>query len=389
MSKKILTNGATAQDVSSLKGTAVDTNTGTASAGTQRVTLATDIALPTGANVIGQVTANAGTNLNTSALALEAGGNLAGAATSLAVIDDWDETDRAKVNIVVGQAGVTAGAGAVAANTPRTTLASDDPAVVALQVIDDWDESDRAKVNPIVGQAGVAGNTGVVGATTQRVTLATDVALPAGTNAIGKLAANSGVDIGDVDVTSVVPGTGATNLGKAIDTATGSTDTGVLALATRDDALSTLTPAETDNVQLRTDSVGALWTHLNQYADSFTTLMNAQTLQNTTDTDGGTTLAVTHDTVELEVTISKTGSPTRFQVFLKWANDGGTNYAICDHGFEQQIFYVAAEITGTHYKSFVVKSRGAILKVSAQASGTASGSHYFTVTIKGRSRNNA
>lgn len=32
-------------------------------------------------------------------------------------------------------------------------------------------------------------------------------ALPAGTNAIGKLAANSGVDIGDVDVTSIAAGT--------------------------------------------------------------------------------------------------------------------------------------------------------------------------------------
>lgn len=102
----------------------------------------------------GSVTANAGTNLNTSALALESGGNLAGAATSLAVIDDWDETD-------------------------------------------------RCKVNPIAGQAGVQGGSGAVSNTTQRVCLATDVALPAGTNAIGKLAANSGVDIGDVDVTSL------------------------------------------------------------------------------------------------------------------------------------------------------------------------------------------
>ena len=84
-------------------------------------------------------------------------------------------------------------------------------------------------------------------------------ALPAGTNAIGKLAANSGVDIGDTDVTSVIPGTGATNLGKAIDTATGGTDTGVLALVTRDDALATLTPADGDNTQLRVDSTGALW----------------------------------------------------------------------------------------------------------------------------------
>jgi hypothetical protein len=82
--------------------------------------------------------------------------------------------------------------------------------------------------------------------------------LAAGTNAIGKLAANSGVDIGDIDVTSIIPGTGATNLGKAIDTATGATDTGVLFLATRDDALSSLTPAEGDNVQLRVNAVGAL-----------------------------------------------------------------------------------------------------------------------------------
>lgn len=86
--------------------------------------------------VTGSVTANAGTNLNTSALALESGGNLAGAAASLATIDDWDETD-------------------------------------------------RAKVNPIVGNAGVTGNTGTVDAGTQRVTLATNVALPTGTNTIG------------------------------------------------------------------------------------------------------------------------------------------------------------------------------------------------------------
>lgn len=39
-------------------------------------------------SIAGTVTANAGTNLNTSALALEAGGNLAAAATSLAAIDD-------------------------------------------------------------------------------------------------------------------------------------------------------------------------------------------------------------------------------------------------------------------------------------------------------------
>lgn len=94
--------------------------------------------------------------------------------TALQIIDDWDESDRAKVNLVVGQAGITAGAGAVAANTPRVTLASDDPAVVALQVIDDWDESDRAKVNIIVGQAGITAGAGAVAANTPRVTHASD-----------------------------------------------------------------------------------------------------------------------------------------------------------------------------------------------------------------------
>lgn len=74
--------------------------------------------------------------------------------------------------------------------------------------------------------------TGVI-ATVSAVTAITN-ALPAGTNAIGKLAANSGVDIGDVDVTTVgtiTPGTAATSLGKAEDAAHSSGDVGVFALA--------------------------------------------------------------------------------------------------------------------------------------------------------------
>jgi len=68
----------------------------------------------------------------------------------------------------------TYGAGAVAAGTKRVTLGSDDPAVVALQILDDWDESDRAKVNLIAGQAGIAAGAGAVGVTVPRVTLASD-----------------------------------------------------------------------------------------------------------------------------------------------------------------------------------------------------------------------
>lgn len=55
--------------------------------------------------------------------------------TAVEILDDWDESDRAKVNLIAGQVGISAGAGAVATNTPRMTLASDDPAVVVLQSI--------------------------------------------------------------------------------------------------------------------------------------------------------------------------------------------------------------------------------------------------------------
>jgi len=110
--------------------------------------------------VTGTVTANAGTNLNTSLLALESGGNLA-------------------------------------------TLAG----IVT---------SSRAAVNPISGQSGVTGGTGVVGAATQRVTLATDVALPTGSNTIGAVTQASGPwtqNITQFGGTNISTGTGAGGTG--------------------------------------------------------------------------------------------------------------------------------------------------------------------------------
>jgi hypothetical protein len=76
-----------------------------------------------------------------------------------------------------------------------TQITAEQAIQTAVQIMDDWDESDRAKVNLIVGQAGIAGGTGADGATVPRVTLATNVALPAGTN-----------NIGDVDVASITAG---------------------------------------------------------------------------------------------------------------------------------------------------------------------------------------
>ena len=89
--------------------------------------------------------------------------------------------------------------------------------------------------------------------------MANNVQATAGSGTTFKTTDNAGVHTGHVNVDTIVPGTAATSLGKAIDTATGGTDTGVLALVTRDDALSTLTPADGDNTQLRVTSTGALW----------------------------------------------------------------------------------------------------------------------------------
>ena len=88
------------------------------------------------------------------------------------------------------------------------------------------------------------------------------VILGAGTAAIGKLVANDGVDIGDVDVTSIVPGTGATNLGKAKQSAQGTTDTGVPALVVRNDTLADLSGADGDYAPLQVNASGALYTEV-------------------------------------------------------------------------------------------------------------------------------
>lgn len=103
-------------------------------------------------------------------------------------------------------------------------------------------------------------STGLVSVDDNGGSLTVDVgtALPAGTNAIGKLAANTGVDIGDVDVTSVVPGTSANNLGKAEDAAHTTGDVGVMALGVRKDTPTALAGTDGDYAPFLTDANGRL-----------------------------------------------------------------------------------------------------------------------------------
>lgn len=200
--------------------------------------------------------------------------------TALQLLDNAIDGNYFNCNINIAGTDCIGGAGAVAAGVQRITLASDDPAVAllgtmdtdtgnivtALQLldnavyVDDADWTDNTSSHLLVG--------GIYQSTDHTVTdgdvspFQVDVngciVLGTGAKAIGKLTANSGVDIGDIDVTSIIPLTGATNLGKARDVACGANDVGVMALAVRDDALTTLTPADGDYVPLRVSSTGQL-----------------------------------------------------------------------------------------------------------------------------------
>jgi len=70
--------------------------------------------------------------------------------------------------------------------------------------------------------------------------------------------AQQGVDIGDVDILSVIPGTAATNLGKAENAPSAGADVGVAAMAIQDAALTALGSIDGDYTHLRVNANGAL-----------------------------------------------------------------------------------------------------------------------------------
>lgn len=80
-----------------------------------------------------------------------------------------------------------------------------------------------------------------------------------------------------VNVTKSVPGTGATNLGKAEDAAHSSGDTGVFVLSVRDDAPASTAGAEADYAALLTDSTGRLHTNSTLNSDAIMTAGVANT----------------------------------------------------------------------------------------------------------------
>jgi len=169
------------------------------------------------------------------------------------------------------------GAGAVAAGVQRVTLASDDPAVASLDEIEDAIEV----IETTVGTDGSTGpsKTLSVGGTESGgniqelrvdsdghlqvdvLSAASTAVTNAGTFAVqSTLQAADGVDIGNVDVASVVPGYAATNLGKREDDAHSNLDVGVMSLAVRNDDVAAIGSADGDYAPLQVNAAGSLYT---------------------------------------------------------------------------------------------------------------------------------
>jgi hypothetical protein len=98
-----------------------------------------------------------------------------------------------------------------------------------------------------------AGRTSIVGYASTQAPFSTTVGLATGTSSIG--------DVGSI-TTAVVPGTAATNLGKAEDAGHTTGDTGVMALAVRNDTATALAGTTLDYIPFTTDANGGLWISL-------------------------------------------------------------------------------------------------------------------------------
>ena len=114
--------------------------------------------------------------------------------TAVQIIDDWDDSNYANVNMNLAGSDAQAGEGTISATTQRVTIATDDDGVAHLATIAGA-VSTQMQVDVVAISAQSDG--------TYIGDIKFGEALPAGSAAIGKLAANSGVDIGDVDVTSL------------------------------------------------------------------------------------------------------------------------------------------------------------------------------------------
>lgn len=183
------------------------------------------------------------------------------------IIAAWNEAGRAATNIISGQIGVQAGAGATSANTIRVVEATDSPGVVSLALLDDVVKTDDAAFTPATDKVAMVGatfddvapdsvNEGDAGALRMSANrnLYTTIRDAAGNERGLNVDANGEIGIGAIR-TSVTPGTSAAHLGKAEDQAHVSGDVGVMALAVANEA-NTARAADSDYLPIAADTEG-------------------------------------------------------------------------------------------------------------------------------------
>ncbi len=217
-----------------------------------RVTVATDstgvLSIDDGGGSLtidGTITANAGTNLNTSALALESGGNLADIKTAVEVIDNYVFADDAAFTLTTSSVAV---AGAIR-DDALTTLAAVEGDAVPLRV------SSTGALHVTGGGGGTQYSVDDAGPTV--VTMAgavRDDTLTTLTEIDGDATLLRVNSQGALHVTGGGGGTEYTE-----DVATPSPIVGTASLMERDDALTTVTPIEGDWLGMRGTAEGALW----------------------------------------------------------------------------------------------------------------------------------
>lgn len=133
--------------------------------------------------------------------------------------------------------------------------------LTAVQLLDNSVDGNYLNTNMNIAGTDIAGGNGTTSAQTQRVTISSDstgqVKLAAGTAAIGKLTANSGVDIGDVDILSIA--TGSNIIGRVGHDVTGiGHGVKVVTTAGTDLALATSTACKKVDIQAQTDNTSVI-----------------------------------------------------------------------------------------------------------------------------------
>lgn len=252
---------------------------GAVSAGTPRVTLASDDPAVTKLNTIDVDTGNIATSVssidskitavNTGAVVVSSSALPSGASTSANQSTEITAL-QAIQTAVQGTLTVTGGGGgteytedaAAAANPVGTTLMliREDARAGSLTTTDGDNVALRGNNKGEAYTIDTDGNALLTTINSKITAVNTGaVVLAAGTAGIGKLTANSGVDIGDVDITSIIPGTTATSLGKAEDDPHVSADTGVMSLAVRKNTAASTSGTDGDYQPLITNTTGHLW----------------------------------------------------------------------------------------------------------------------------------